>query len=296
MNCPICSEAASWPIAHRQDRQVEAWRAECGDHSEYRWQLCRQCGNAYPTRQPDRRVLARIWEVNRAVDDSDPKARVEIWEHRRAISRAGALRSHELFAPLAGAPGAFPDIACGLGETVRLFAEHGWQAEGVDADPTMAELHREIGITTRIGQFEDVAIGGGYRVIHVAHAIYFITDPLAFMRQVHGRLAPGGLFAVVIADFMANADPGIPTYAHSFFPTGSSMRYALAVAGFETVMIKKRSGSIYLAARPARSPAIPVVWPAAIRCGYRTKGLRYAAIGRPYLALRRLAKRLVRRG
>jgi hypothetical protein len=61
-------------------------------------------------------------------------------------------------------------------------------------------------------------------------------------------------------------------------------------------MLKKQSGSIYLAARPARSPATPVVWPAAIRVGYQTKGLRYAAIGRPYLALRQVAKRLLRRG
>jgi SAM-dependent methyltransferase len=296
MSCPICTETVCWPIAHQHDRQIEAWREECGDRSEYRWHLCRRCGNAYPSRQPDRRVLGRIWEHNRAVDDADPKTQAQIWNHRRAISRAGALRSYKMFAPLGGQPGAFLDVACGLGETVRQFAQHGWQAEGIDADPTMVELHREIGVTTRIGQFEDMEITGAYRLLHIAHAIYFITDPLAFMRKVHDHLAPDGLFAVVIADFMASADPGIPTYAHSFFPTVSSMRFALAAAGFETVMARRQSGSIYLAARPARAFAVPTIWPAAIRWGYRTKRLRYAAIGRPYLALRRLGKRWLRRG
>ena len=32
----------------------------------------------------------------------------------------------------------FLDIGCGLGETVRIFADNGWDAEGVDADPSTA--------------------------------------------------------------------------------------------------------------------------------------------------------------
>ncbi len=295
MTCPICAGTASWPIRYQHDRQVDAWRAEGGDRATYDWQLCRRCGNAYPSRQPDRHVLRRIWAVNRTVDGSDPNAVTKAWNHRRAISRAGAERSYRMFAPLVSGRGRFLDIACGLGETVRMFEQHGWQAEGIDADPATATIHHELGIRTRVGQFEDMEIVGGYRIIHIAHAIYFITEPLAFMRKIRDRLSPDGLFCVVVADFMANADPGLPSYAHSFFPTGASMRYALAVAGFETVMSKTHSGSIYLAARPASDAALPVVSTSTIRLGYLTKRLRYAAIGRPYLALRQWAKRVLGR-
>jgi hypothetical protein len=80
---------------------------------------------------------------------------------------------------------------------------------------------------------------------------------------------------------------------HSFFPTAQSMRYALALAGFETVFCKRVSGSIFIAARPAKAVALPAVWPAAILALYRSKALRYQFLGRPYLALRAIAKSLL---
>jgi SAM-dependent methyltransferase len=191
-------------------------------------------------------------------------------------------------------PGRFLDVGCGLGETVRLFGDKGWDAEGIDADPSTERFHREAGIRARIGQFEEVETASSYDLIQIAHAIYFITDPMAFIHKVRERLAPGGVFGVVLADLMANADPSLPSYAHTFFPTGSSMRYALALAGFEVVLSKKLSGSIYIAARQAVSPTLPHVSPATIRLLYQTKRLRYAVIGRPYLALRQAAKTLLK--
>jgi SAM-dependent methyltransferase len=296
MSCPICGESSFWGIPFNRDAQIESWRAKLGDQAPYDWRLCRRCGNGYPSQQPDLRVLQRSWAANREDNGLSPAERERTWSHRRAISRAGAARSYRLFAPLAaGRPGRFLDIACGLGETVRTFAEHGWDAEGIDADPSTEPSHRQLGIRARIGQFEHLDIGDGFDLVHIAHAIYFITDPMRFVRTVRARLASQGLFCVVLADFMANADPGLPSYAHTFFPTASSMRCALALAGFEVILRKSRAGSVFLAARPANSPAMPRVSPTAIRLLYRTKAVRHAALGRPYLALRRLAKVVVRR-
>jgi len=296
MSCPICGEGDFWSLAFNRDAQIEGWRAQLGDSAWYDWRLCRRCGNAYPSRQPDLRVLERVWAANRADSGLPPAEREQVWAYRRAISRAGAERSFRLFAPLTAArSGRFLDIACGLGETVRIFAEHGWDAQGIDADPSTEPSHRQLGIRARIGQFEQLDIGDGFDVIHIAHAIYFITDPISFIRAVRARLAPRGLFCVVLADFMANADAGLPSYAHTFFPTASSMRYALALAGFEVVLSKARSGSIFIAARPAAAPTMPHVSPATIKVLYRTKALRHVTLGRPYLALRGLIKAVVRR-
>ena len=211
--------------------------------------------------------------------------------YRRFISRSGAERSYRLFAPLTGtSAGRFLDIACGLGETVRTFADHGWDAEGIDADPSTEPFHRELGIRTRIGQLEDIEIGSNYDVIHIAHAIYFITDPMKFLRTVRERLTAGGLFCIVLADFMSTLDPALPSYAHSFFPTASSMRYALALAGFDTIFSHREKGSIFLAARPAAAVEKPSVWPFGIWLLHRTKTLRYVLLGRPAIALVRAIK------
>ncbi len=176
---------------------------------------------------------------------------------------------------------------------MRIFDDNGWDAEGIDADPSTARFHRELAIRASIGQFEQLEAVTGYDLIHIGHAVYFITDPMSFIRSVHARLAPGGLFCIVLADFMASADAGLPSYTHTFFPTDASMRYALALAGFEVVLRKTVSSSIYIAARPASVPRLPTVWPARILLLYRTKSVRHTVLGRPYLALRQLAKRLL---
>lgn len=296
MNCPICAHGEFWTIPSIRDTQVERLREQQGDRDDLDWRLCRRCGNAYPSRPPTLAVLQKLWALNRTDADSDPGEREKIWAYRRAIAKAGGERSYRLFAPLARkAKGRFLDIACGLGETVHTFATHGWNAEGIDADPSTVPVHREIGIQARIGQFEELELGTGYDMIHIAHAIYFITDPMRFIRSVRDKLAPDGLFCVVLADLLANSDQGLPGYVHTFFPTRHSMRYALALGGFETVFIKRMSGSIFMAARPAAQPATPFVWPAGILLLYRTKTLRYALIGRPYLLLRRAVKFMIGR-
>jgi len=296
VTCPICANESFWVISMACDTQAAQLRAEVGDLAAYEWRLCRRCGNAYPSHQPWTEVLARLWAANRADADLSTDKKESAWAYRRSISCAGAVRSYRLFAPLARRSGGrFIDIGCGLGETVRVFAAHGWDAEGIDADPSTAPLHAELGIRARIGQLEHADIGSGYDMIHIAHAVYFITDPMRFLRRVHTSLTPGGLLCVVLADFLANADLALPGYAHTFFPTGSSMRYTLAIAGFETLLSKKLSGSIFIAARPTSNPVPPPVWPAAILALYRTKRIRHLLFGRPYLAVRAVAKRLLGR-
>ena len=295
-SCPICNNSLTWPMPFRTDPHAEEWRRAEGDTSAYTWLLCRNCGNAYPSEQPRLAVLQKIWNASRTVSPSDTDVVERIWDSRRWAARICAKRSLRLFASHAPRqPGRMIDIACGLGETVRRFGDAGWQAEGIDADPNMAEHHRRLGIAARIGQFETMDLHGGYDLIQIAHAIYFITEPMRFLGAVREKLAPGGVFGIVLADFMATFDPGLPSYPHSFFPTAASMHYALALAGFETILTRHWGGSIYIAARARENPPHAWVSPGLILLGYRTKPLRYALLGRPYLALRRAAKRLLRR-
>jgi hypothetical protein len=69
------------------------------------------------------------------------------------------------------------------------------------------------------------------------------------------------------------------------------MEYALAVAGFEIMLRRTFSGSIYIAARPSNRSRPVRVYPSIVRLGYRTKRARYLLLGKPYLAFRALTKR-----
>lgn len=291
MSCPICGEAASWPITHRSDPRITGWRSEIGDLRIDDWQLCRRCGNAFPRAQPELQVLHRIWQMKRATLDTSPADELKMWDNRRHAGQVWAERSYRFLSPFfASGAGRFLDIACGLGHTVRTFADHGWDAEGIDADPNMRPLHEQLGIKSRIGQFEQLELKGSYDLIHIAHAIYFITHPMSFIGIVRAHLTPGGLFCVIISDFMSSVDPNPPSYAHTFLPTSASMRYALAVAGFETVFSRRISGSIFVVARPTTERHLVKIHPRTTRMGYRTKKIRYMLIGKPYLGLRATAK------
>jgi SAM-dependent methyltransferase len=294
MNCPICDGADYWPARFASDPKIERWRHEEGDKVAYEWRLCRRCTNAYPSHQPSLRVLQRIWLEHKSTPGLTVDELEHVWGRRRAGARAIAARSFRIFAPLAKTSGGrFLDIACGFGETVKTFADHGWDAEGIDADSSIVRVHQEMGIRVRHGQIEEMDVAAGYHIILIAHAIYFITNPMRFVGEVRKRLARDGLFCVVLSDFFAHHDPSLPSYVHTFFPTAASMRYALALAGFETVICKRFSGSIYIAARSVPAAKMPFVSPGWTRFFLRSKALRYELIGRPYLALRRAAKFLL---
>lgn len=293
MSCPICGEARFWTIPGRADARVEAWRAEAGDTARREWRLCRRCGNAYPSSPPDLRVLARVWEANRTGDD--PAKAAALWTERRRIARLGGERALGFYGPLAARrPGRFLDIGCGLGLTVRAFADAGWEALGIDADPATRPFHEEFGIASRIGQVETLDLEGGWDIVHCAHAIYFVTDPMGLLRRLRALLAPDGLLAITVADFLVSENAGGPHYAHSFYPTGRSTAYAITLAGFRIVATTRIRNSVFIAARIGEG-APPAVSPWLIRIGHLTQPLRYRLVGRPMASLRGLAKRLLGR-
>jgi SAM-dependent methyltransferase len=293
-DCPICAAPRRLAVPFDRRPDMEAFRREIGDSAPYAWFLCERCGNAAPNRQPDRRVLARYWDTDR-----DPRAGEDTdaaWAERRRIAEIGAERSFRHFAKLhrGPAPGRFLDVACGLGVTVRHFADRGWTAEGIDTDRTLEPAHRRLGIAARIGQVEDHAWEEPFDLIQVAYAIYFITDPMAFLRRLRGMLSPGGHLGIVLADFLAYTQASGPSYAHTWLPTQESLEQALALAGFRVFETASISGSIFMAATPgaAAPPAPPV---RAILWRHRTRAWRWRMLGAPRQALARVVRRHLRR-
>jgi SAM-dependent methyltransferase len=292
VTCPICEANESWPIAGKLERDTAAWRSEASATRPYSWLLCKTCGNGYPSEPPLPAVLDCYWQANRRVEGG-AETEETAWQRRIGFGRVGADRSFSVFAPLhRGAPGRFLDIACGLGETVLKFRDNGWQAEGIDLDASTKRFHDRLGLQTRIGAFETETFTGRYHIIHIAHAIYFITKPMAFLYRVRAQLESNGIFGVVISDFLAAHAQSEPTCAFTFYPCAESLRCALSLAGLNPVLTRTIGGSIYIAARPGEV-TLPKIETQRIHWRYQTKRLRFAAIGRPYLAARSLAKRVL---
>lgn len=131
------------------------------------------------------------------------------------------------------------DIGCGSGDYLRVAAELGWQATGLDPDPQAAAL--ESGLNVRKGGLPETALPAeAFDIVTLNHVIEHVHDPIASLREVYRLLKPGGRVWI--------ATPNLESYSHRRFrenwiglqPPGhlvlfnrASMKYALDAAGFE---------------------------------------------------------------
>ncbi len=291
--CPLCQLDKFWKLPFN-DRGVDRTKKRL---ENYEWRLCKRCANAYPSPAPTLAELQAYWDQNR-VETSERKITDEVWQARQAQDMLWAKRAYDFVTPhVVTAQHAYLDVACGLGATVECFQSHGWDAEGIDADPNTKEFHLKRNIRSRIGQIENIEELIKFDLISICHAIYFITDPLNFIRQVKRLLNQRGLFLVILSDFTSNLSSGQPGFAHTWYPTEYSLRVLLRQEGFAIVNTKKIRGSILMLATaakqdPSRSSAVRVCWTYIAHLSQRA---RYRYIGQPFLSLVRLARRILNR-
>lgn len=290
--CPLCGHMKSWTIPFFCRETGAVIRRETG----YHWRLCQVCGNGFPSTEPTLAELQIYWNENR-IDSAEAPVTEEVWSCRLAASRLWAQRTYDFVMPFVHSDSRrFLDVACGLGETVALFQEHGWQAEGVDADPNAKVFHERLGIRTTIGQMENVGTSSRFDLVSIAHAIYFITEPRRFVQRVRDSLDERGIVLVVLSDFLSSMGANYPGYVHTWYPTPCSLAYLLEQEGFEVLGCRRVKGSIMMAARrgavaPSHSHSVRVYgtyW------AHLSHGWRYQLIGKPLLTTASLLKRLRR--
>lgn len=292
--CPLCGAEKSWPVPF-EDPGAEALSAG------YHWRCCAGCGNAFPTKVVSLEEMQVYWNLNRVV--TEEKDQEAIWRGRYREAEIWAQRTWDVVTPyLPPQPGRFIDIACGLGATVRFFQDRGWDAQGQDADPNTRIAHERLGIKSTIGQIEHIEYAEKFDFISIAHAIYFISEPVEFIRRVRGMLNPGGVFLVLLSDILSSHSESGPAYVHTWFPTGESLAVILEREGFTVRTNLRMKGSIFVVATAdgvaVREVAAQALSPSVARAIYgrhKSRALRYALIGRPRRIAARMVKKIIAR-
>jgi|GEM_PF-1146046 len=286
--CPICEHYEYWLIPFNK-ASVPVGHSKV---SNYQWRLCKNCGSGYPSPPPSLGELQLYWDLNR-IENGREAITDEVWKLRLLQDKVWAERTFQFIEPhVAENQRYYLDVACGLGASVKYFETHGWISEGVDADPNVKEFHLKLGIKSIIGQIESVETARSFDLISISHAIYFITNPRAFVARVKNILNINGLFLVVLSDFMSSLSSGQPGFAHTWYPALNPLTYLLRQEGFELVDIRRIRGSILIL---ARNTAASVSKPRA-RGPYReylkhlTQRLRYRLFGTSILRTASLAR------
>lgn len=85
------------------------------------------------------------------------------------------------------------DVGCGNGAFVHRMRELGWAAEGIDFDPEGVAQARALGLPVRCGSLDEQGYPDcAFDAITLSHVIEHVPRLVAFLRECHRILRPGG--------------------------------------------------------------------------------------------------------
>jgi 2-polyprenyl-6-hydroxyphenyl methylase/3-demethylubiquinone-9 3-methyltransferase len=141
------------------------------------------------------------------------------------------------------------DVGCGAGLLAEPLARLGAKVTGIDAAPELiavARAHAEAqGLVIDYLPLPVEQVGGTYELVTCLEVIEHVAEPLAFLRALVDRLAPGGLLILstpnrtawskLLTITLAEGVGSIPKGTHDFdkFIAPDRMKTLLADAGLQ---------------------------------------------------------------
>jgi SAM-dependent methyltransferase len=155
------------------------------------------------------------------------------------------------------------EIGCGKGVLLGKFlkAMPGWQASAVEPSANAAQYFRRILPQVRIheGAFDTAPFRDGrFDFVAVSGVLEHVLDPVRFMEEVRGCIAPGGCAYVGLPNFEAKPDD-LVLYDHLTQFTPATLDLLYARAGFRVLHRDARADRVWLwdalvSADPAATP------------------------------------------
>ena len=206
------------------------------------------------------------------------KLTASVLEHDSKQVRGQFSRLAQLGGP-AVKTGRFLDVGCGSGASVRAAHDLGWEAVGVDIDPSLVELGREeLQVDLRCSPLLEAGLEANqFHFIRLRDVIEHLPNPSEVLREVSRLLCPGGVvliatpneegllnearhFLGVRRTTVATVAP--PHHVHGFTP--KTLDLILKKVGFEVLQVKTTTpvDPLYATARQMEHDGKPhvAVW------------------------------------
>ena len=220
-NCPICGNSQRTGLYSGLTDRV--FGVAPGEWTLYR---CEQCQSAWLDPRPTQATIGMAYDQYYTHESTDhpivrPKGGLRTFLHeamngyrnaryglgyypaRRlggwliplipSVRAAVDAQCRHLAKPPAGG-GRLLDVGFGNGGFLKVAAEMGWHAEGVDFDPKAVESARGRGLNVRCAGVDELEKETSrYDVITLCHVIEHVHDPVQLLHTLHRLLKPGGL-------------------------------------------------------------------------------------------------------
>lgn len=170
--CPLCSTKAEKKLYQE------------GDYCMVR---CLRCGFIYQNPRPAQQELLNAYQTYLPETEEE----IEAWGRMmEPVFRRGAdlIERHI-------SQGRLLDVGSGYGFFLALMQSRGWEVMGLEVSPTGADYGRKRWGLSILPQPWERALfpEGEFDVVTAFYVIEHLPDPLAFLREVHRIVRPGGM-------------------------------------------------------------------------------------------------------
>lgn len=160
--------------------------------SGHRVVCCDDCRFVFLNPQPSDAELDKIYGGDYFLGGGSEEQQRAVHEIKHATAR---LYLAEIARYRGPEPGSLLEVGCGMGEFLAEAESAGWNVAGVEYSSNSCEQARK-GLkrgTISCGELTQAALpGGSFDLCVLADVIEHVRAPLAFLREVHRLLKPGG--------------------------------------------------------------------------------------------------------
>lgn len=119
-----------------------------------------------------------------------------------------------------GQPVRYLDVGCSTGFVVEAARNRGWQATGIDLNPSAIDFGRSRGLDLRTIALEDAGFAeGSFDAISLFDVLEHLLAPAATLRACIDLLVPGGILFLYVPNYDSASRLLMGAAAHFIWPT-----------------------------------------------------------------------------
>jgi 2-polyprenyl-3-methyl-5-hydroxy-6-metoxy-1,4-benzoquinol methylase len=182
---------------------------------------------------------AEYQEIVRDLGISSHEYRVR----RFGTERVGLMEAH--VRPRDGRPVRYLDVGCSTGFVVEAARDRGWDATGIDLNPSAIEFGTSRGLDLRTVSLEEAGFeAGAFDAISLFDVLEHLLAPVRTVRACIELLAPGGILFLYVPNYDSASRLLMGSAAHFIWPTHhlnyytpATLRDLLARNGLTTAFV-----------------------------------------------------------
>lgn len=236
--CPVCDRKSDlWAT---KGSRTDIYIKKLGFDIPYsQWSICKTCGMLFQNPRPTKEQIEKLYTQNQyfGTEYLNKLKRISIIKHTDKINWLKKILPETTKNNVA------LDMGCGIGGSIKLLDQAGFNAYGVEPDPVMAkEGIKEFVVSIKTGLFNEVDIpANSVHLVYSNHVFEHLADPNKIVEKIQKVTTKDAYVFTCIPTYKKNTS--LEAYAwmnlsHNYIFTKETLENLFAKYGFKTVQFK----------------------------------------------------------